>query len=280
MATSYFLLGISDRIFEPDTGTYTKKFEVQTLTVAFTGTDNPAQTIRVDNIPVSLPAQGADLIATYNSTVGDAIRSAFSANTKFTVAGTGASVTFTRKLNYGTFPLIAILDSTGAVLTQITAVITTKGALTAAADLIEAMKLDNQTMIFDSKGSTNDGGSYIYGVNYKTVGLRGGAKSDPKEVTTNPDNRGNKQNEQTVTAQITNVNNHADANIIRAAIDALAGELKYVYLIDPINGFYARHNLFSISVITPLTGNEETVTQFTAMETDFATNLIKMWTML
>jgi len=273
MAQSLFLLALSDKIFEAP-GAYTKKYEVQTLTVAFTGTDNPAQTIRVDNIPVSLPAQGADLIAAYNGTVGDAIRSAFSANTKFTVAGTGASVTFTRKTSYGTFPLIEIKDSAALTLAQITAAITTKGALTAAADMVEAMKLDNQTMIFDSKGS------YINGVEYLSVGLKGGLKSDPKEVTTDPDNNGTKQVEMTITGAITNVNNDTDANTIRAAIDSLIGTRKYIYFIDTTNGLYIRHNLFPINILAPFTGNEETTTPISAVETGFKSNLIKVWTML
>lgn len=277
MAQSLFVLGVSDKIFVPDDGTYTKKYEVQTLTVAFTGTGNLAQTIKINTIPVSLPAQGSDLIAAYNSACGDAIRTAFSANTAYTVAGTGASVTFTRKNSYGTFPLIEIKDSDSITLPQITAAITTKGALTAAEDLLEAMKADNQTMVFDSKVNV---GSYINGVQYSTVGLKGGLKADPKESTENPDNRGTKQIEYTITAEITNVNASPEANTVRDAIDSLIGAVKYIYFIDPILGLYTRFNNFPIQVLAPIEGNVETTTPISATETGFKANIIKMWTML
>lgn len=270
--TNYFGLVLSDKLFAVP-ASYAKKYEAQTVTVALEGTGNLAQTVYVDDVPISIPAQGSDLIAAYNTAIAGLITTAFSANTKWTVANTGAVLTFTRKDAYGTFDLISVLLSTGLTYDKITVVRATAGALTAAADLYNAMKSDSQTIVADSAGSYVNGNAYGFG-------LQKSAKLELKEVSGSEDNNGELQYEATVTANLVGLDDETNANVLRSAIAAVKGTRKYVYLIDTVNGLYIRCNLLSCNLPTNYEGNAKALTVLTAKETGAESDLVTTWTML
>lgn len=271
--TNYFGLVLSDKLFAVP-ASYAKKYEVQTVTVALTGSSNPAQTIYIDDVPISIPEQGATLIAAYNIAIAGYIETAFATNTKWTVVDNdNATVTFTRKDAYGTFDLISVLLSTGLTYDKITVARTTAGALTAAADLYNAMKTDSQTIVADSAGSYVNGNAYGFG-------LQKSAKLELKEVSGSEDNNGELQYEATVTANLVGLDDETNANVLRSAIAAVKGTRKYVYLIDTVNGLYIRCNLLSCNLPTNYEGNAKALTVLTAKETGAESDLVTTWTML